>query len=140
MISSTQRKDLISVALKLPRIVDALAEHFDGLSIGDVTLTVENDSDINSAYGFNIKVGTTYLVWVGTWSDAELLLGAGYKKQPDWKAHKPIEGFALFNDCFSNDWYIHDLADNLLDVQKDIVQDSILHLDAILEAILVSCQ
>ena len=128
MIASARRKDVISVALKLPRIVDALSEHFDGLAVGDVTLTVESDRATNSEYGFTIKAEEKYLLWIGMWSEADVLLGAGYQNKPEWRASKPIEGFRQ-----SCDYNIFDLDDILSDGGIDAVQSIIESLLPILE-------
>jgi hypothetical protein len=128
MLATAQRKDVISVALKLTRIVEDLNHHFDGLAIGDVVLTVENCPRTNSEYGFYIKAEGKYLLWIGMWSEADLLLGTGYQDKPDWRASKPIEGF--HESC---DYNIFDLEDVLSDGRRDAVQSIIETLLPILE-------
>jgi len=130
IMTDTSKEQLITVARKLHRIVDALAVHFAGLEVKGHKLGIEW-GDTDSEYGFTIKVGKGYLLWVGMWSQAKLLLGAAYQDGPGWMVSRPTEGFSQ-----SCDHYIMNLG-NFLD-SPNVVDESSRRLEATLKKMLAS--
>jgi hypothetical protein len=128
MLKITDKKAFVSIALRLHGIVDELAA--SQYRVRTVRLAVKAYAT-NSDYGFDVKVADRPLLWVGMWSDEELLLGASFKK--DWHPGKNFEGFLSAQS--NSDWNVLSLND-LLCPDRDVVSEATGRIQTILDAML----
>lgn len=126
-LGTCDKKALASLILALPRAVDALREHFDGVRFCGKELEVELDSE-DDEYGFDIKVGNQRLLWVGVWKSEGLLLAAAYDQAWGLKTDLPE-----FLESRSEGWKVFSLDGLVLGGAADIVSGAISQLEGILQ-------
>jgi hypothetical protein len=126
-------KALAPLIVIVPRVVDALLEHFDGQSVGGRKLSVKSDCS-DDQYGFLVKSESGDLMWVGTWRSAGLLLGIAYDTRWPLKATPP--GF--WEDGSTDGWRVFSLEGVVLSGESDIVSAAIRQIESRLEPIVAA--
>jgi hypothetical protein len=141
MVIEAPRKATVSLARKLHRTVDLLADHFRGLQfMGSVLETriepsIDEPARLLDEYGFLIHAGGKELLWIGMWGTEGLLLGAAYNAER-YPKDKRISGFSPAKSEDGSGWEVLELNDLLLNEQSDVVSKAIEHLQPILREML----
>jgi hypothetical protein len=133
ILGTYDKKALASLILALPRAVDALQAHFEGVQICGQEIKVASDSD-DYQYGFDIMAGNQRLLWVGTWRTEGLLLAAAYDSTWGLKANLP----EFSESRLEEGWKFFSLDGLILGGGDDIVSGTIGQLEGILQRIITA--
>lgn len=134
-LGTCDKKALASLVLALPRVVDALQAHFDGMRVCGKELEVDPDSE-DDEYGFKIKVCDRPLLWVGIWKSEGLLLAAAYEL--GWKLEADLPEFSASRSEYGDGYKVFSLDGLVLGGTADIVSGAIGQLECILQRIITA--
>jgi hypothetical protein len=134
-LGSCDKKALASLVLALPRVVDALQAHFDGMRVCGKELEADPDSE-DDEYGFNIKVDNRPLLWVGIWRSEGLLLAAAYEL--GWQLEADLPEFSTSRSEYGDGYKVFSLDGLVLGGTADIVSGAVGQLESILQRIITA--
>lgn len=134
-LGTCDKKALAALVLALPRVVDALQAHFDGVRFCGKELEVVRDS-ADDEEGFDIKVGNQRLLWVGVWKSEGSLLAAAYEL--GWQLRADLPEFSASRSEYGDGFKVFSLDGLVLSGAADIVSGVIPKLEGILQRIIAA--